>query len=60
MDNFNINPSPSEMKERDEVLAKSYKSLIYFGRAFLPNDFLKKSASPSFHFDVADKLTSIC
>ena len=58
MDNFNINPSPSEMKERDEVLAKSYKSLIYFGRAFLPNDFLKKSASPAFHFDVADKLIS--
>jgi len=53
MDNFNINPSPSEMKERDEVLAKSYKSLIYFGRAFLPNDFLKKSKSPEFHFDVA-------
>jgi len=56
MDNFNINPSPSEMKERDEVLAKSYKSLIYFGRAFLPNDFLKKSRSPAFHYDVADKL----
>ena len=57
MDNFNITPSPSEMKKRDEVLAKSYQSLIYFGRAFLPKDFLNKSASPSFHFDVAKKLT---
>ena len=54
---FNITPSPSEMKERDEVLAKSYNSLIYFGRAFLPRDFLNKSASPDFHFDVAKKLT---
>ena len=45
MDNFNINPSPSEMKERDEVLAKSYKSLIYFGRALLPNDVLKKTGN---------------
>ena len=57
MDKFNITPSPSEMKKRDEVLAKSYQSLIYFGRAFLPKDFLNKSASPSFHFDVANKLT---
>ena len=58
MDNFNINPSPSDMKERDEILANSYRSLIYFGRAFLPNDFLKKSKSPEFHFDVANKLIS--
>ena len=58
MDNFNITPAPSEMKERDDVLAKAYSSLIYFGRAFLPNDFLKKSATPEFHFEVADKLIS--
>ena len=44
------------MKERDEVLAKSYNNLIYFGRAFLPRDFMNKSASPDFHFDVAKKL----
>tara|TARA_R100000655_G_scaffold42399_2_gene78373 strand:- start:46 stop:1641 length:1596 start_codon:yes stop_codon:yes gene_type:complete len=55
---FNITPPPSEMKRRDTILANSYKSLIYFGRAFLPNDFLNKSASPLFHFDVADKLTT--
>jgi len=53
---FNITPSPSEMKERDEVLEKAYNSLIYFGRAFLPRDFMNKSASPDFHFDVAKKL----
>jgi phage terminase large subunit-like protein len=56
--NFNIIPPPSEMQRRDTVLANSYKSLIYFGRAFLPNDFLNKSASPEFHFDVAEKLTT--
>ena len=53
---FNITPPPSEMVERDEVLAKAYTSLIYFGRAFLPNDFTNKSSSPSFHFDVAERL----
>ena len=42
---FNITPPPSEMEKRDEVLAKAYTNLIYFGRAFLPNDFLKKSES---------------
>ena len=46
------------MSEKDQVLANSYKNLIYFGRAFLPNDFLNKSTSPSFHFDVAEKLIS--
>jgi len=58
MDSFNIIPPPNEMQKRDEVLANSYKSLIYFGRAFLPNDYLKKSASPAFHFNVAKKLTT--
>jgi phage terminase large subunit-like protein len=57
-DNFNIIPGPSDMQERDEVLANAYKSLIYFGRAFLPNDFMHKSNSPNFHFDVAEKLIS--
>ena len=54
--NFNIIPGPTEMSEKDKVLANSYNNLIYFGRAFLPNDFLNKSASPSFHFDVSKKL----
>ena len=30
------------MKEADEILANSYKDLLYFGRAFLPKDFLNK------------------
>ena len=56
--NFNINPAPSLMAERDEILAKAYTDLVFFGRAFLPRDFLNKSASPGFHFDVAKKLIS--
>ena len=56
--NFNINPAPNLMAERDEILAKAYTDLVFFGRAFLPRDFLNKSASPSFHFDVAKKLIS--
>ncbi len=53
---FNIVSSPSELSEKEKILARSYKDLIYFGRAFLPNDFLNKSASPSFHYDIAKKL----
>ena len=49
---FNITPPPSEMDKRDEVLAKAYSNLIYFGRAFLPNDFLKKSESAPFHYEM--------
>ena len=56
--NFNINPAPNLMAERDEILAKAYTDLVFFGRAFLPRDFLNKSASPGFHFDVAKKLIS--
>tara|TARA_R110002051_G_scaffold182285_2_gene251894 strand:- start:1839 stop:3437 length:1599 start_codon:yes stop_codon:yes gene_type:complete len=55
---FNIVPPPSESKINDDVLQKSYKDLIYFGRAFLPKDFLNKSASPKFHYEVAKKLIS--
>mgnify|MGYP003117927638 CR=1 FL=1 len=46
-DNFNIIPSPSDMKERDDVLLNSFNNLIYFGRAFLPRDFLNKSLMPN-------------
>ena len=56
--NFNINPAPNLMAERDEILAKAYTDLVFFGRAFLPRDFLNKSASPGFHFDVSKKLIS--
>ena len=55
---FNIVPPPSESKINDDVLKKSYTDLIYFGRAFLPKDFLNKSASPKFHYEVASKLIS--
>ena len=55
---FNIVPPPSESKINDEVLKKSLKDLIYFGRAFLPKDFLDKSESPKFHYEVAEKLMS--
>ena len=53
---FNITPPPSEMDKRDEVLAKAYSNLIYFGRAFLPNDFLKKSESAPFHYEMGQKM----
>ena len=56
--NFNIVPPPDEMAQRDEILTKSYNDLIFFGRAFLPRDFMYKSSSPSFHYDVSKKLTS--
>ena len=49
---INIIPAPSVMAERDEVLAKAYKDLIFFGRVFLPQDFLHKSESPQFHYDL--------
>jgi hypothetical protein len=55
---FNIGKAPSELAVDDEVLVKSYNDLLYFGRAFLPNDFLKKSKSPPFHKDIAKKLIS--
>ena len=53
---FNIIPPPSEMEKKDAVLAKAYTNLIYFGRAFLPNDFLKKSESAPFHYEMAEKM----
>jgi len=54
--NFNITPSPKEMKQRDKVLAESFNNLIYFGRAFLPKDFLQKSESAPFHYEMAKKM----
>ena len=53
IESFNIVPPPSESKINDEILQKSLTDLIYFGRAFLPKDFLNKSASPAFHYSVA-------
>ena len=53
---FNITPPPSVMAERDDVLRKSYTDLVFFGKAFLPKDFLNKSKSPDFHYSVGIKL----
>ena len=53
---INIIPGPSVMAERDQVLAKAYKDLIFFGRVFLPQDFLHKSESPQFHYDLSRRL----
>ena len=44
------------MKQRDKVLADSFNNLIYFGRAFLPKDFLQKSESAPFHYEMAEKM----
>ncbi len=53
---FNITPPPSVMAERDDVLRKAYTDLVFFGKAFLPKDFLNKSKSPNFHYEVGKKL----
>ena len=58
LDIFNIIPPKSVLAERDKVLQRAYKDLIFFGKAFLPNDFLNKSISPRFHFDIGRKLIS--
>ena len=55
---FNVIPPASEMSEKDEVLAKCYNDLLFFGRAFLPNDFLNKSASPLCHYQISKRLIS--
>lgn len=53
---FNIISPPSELSQKEELLSRCLNDLIYFGRAFLPNDFLNKSQSPPFHYEVAKKL----
>tara|TARA_R100000329_G_scaffold1541_2_gene2625 strand:+ start:1223 stop:2833 length:1611 start_codon:yes stop_codon:yes gene_type:complete len=58
VDNFNIIPPQSVLAERDKVLQRAYKDLIFFGKAFLPNDFLNKSDSPPFHYEIGRKLIS--
>ena len=50
--------SQKDSKDKDEVLKRSYNDLIYFGRAFLPKDFLNKSSTPRFHYEVSKKLIS--
>jgi len=48
----------SNLPEKDKVLSLAYNDLVYFGRAFLPADFLNKSSSPDFHSEVSKKLIS--
>ena len=52
-----VTPS-TDIDSKEEILRKSYNDLIYFGRAFLPKDFLDKSSSPPFHYEVSKKLIS--
>jgi phage terminase large subunit-like protein len=56
VEDFNI--IPGGLVERDEILKNSYEDMLYFGRAFLPKDFLDKSKSPNFHTRIAEKLIS--
>ena len=51
MENLNIS-------DKEMLLHKASKDLILFGKLFLPNDFLHKSASPPFHYDLGKKLIS--
>ena len=55
---FNIIPPESVLAQRDDVMKRSYNDLVFFGKAFLPNDFLNKSKSPDFHHTIAQKLIS--
>ena len=36
------------ISDKEELLYKASQDLILFGKLFLPNDFLHKSASPPF------------
>ena len=58
IETFNIIPPPDDMAEKDEVLSKAYNDLLFFGRAFLPRDFMYKSLSPSCHYTVSKRLIS--
>jgi len=44
--------------DKEELLYKASKDLILFGKLFLPNDFLHKSESPPFHYELGKKLIS--
>mgnify|MGYP003658641205 CR=1 FL=1 len=44
--------------DKELLLHKASKDLILFGKLFLPNDFLHKSESPPFHYDLGKKLIS--
>ena len=46
------------VSEKEILLHKASQDLILFGKLFLPNDFLHKSESPPFHYDLGKKLIS--
>ena len=46
------------LSDKEILLHKASKDLILFGKLFLPNDFLHKSASPPFHYELGKKLIS--
>ena len=46
------------VSEKEQILHKASKDLILFGKLFLPNDFLHKSESPPFHYELGKKLIS--
>ena len=46
------------LDDKQLILERAYDDLIFFGRAFLPADFLNKSSSPEFHNEIAKKLIS--
>tara|TARA_Y100000310_G_C20680017_1_gene815363 strand:+ start:1224 stop:2888 length:1665 start_codon:yes stop_codon:yes gene_type:complete len=51
-------PEEISLDAKDQLLSQAYEDLIFFGRAFLPKDFLKKSKSPPFHYEIGQKLIS--
>lgn len=45
------------VSKEEEILYKAYKNLIYFGKVFLPGDFMR-SKTPQFHYEIARELLS--
>ena len=54
MANIITGPMPSQ---HEELLKAAYDNLITFGKLFLAGDF-KKSATPFFHYEIAEELLS--
>ena len=50
--------SNTSLDSKEALLKQASADLIFFGRAFLPRDFLLKSESPTFHYEIGKKLIS--
>ena len=50
--------SNTSLDSKEALLKQASADLIFFGRAFLPRDFLLKSESPRFHYEIGKKLIS--